>query len=218
LYKSFLKELCIIAEILFLKGLGLMDQLASVVGAFLLVFLAEFGDKSQLVCMTLAARYRVFPVLMGAIVAFAVLNLLAVLVGSVAATWLPRPVVLGVVAILFLWFGVQSFRTGEDEGDDSVALSVKSVFISALLMLFFAELGDKTQLAVVGLASTESGLSVWIGSTLALVSTSALGILAGRALLRYISVIWLHRASGVLFIAFALYAFYAGTEAVLLMV
>ncbi|MBR9867889.1 MAG: TMEM165/GDT1 family protein [Oceanospirillales bacterium] len=195
-----------------------MDQLASVVGAFLLVFLAEFGDKSQLVCMTLAARYRVFPVLMGAIVAFAVLNLLAVMVGSVAATWLPRPVVLGVVAILFLWFGVQSFRTGEDEDDDRVALSVKSVFISALLMLFFAELGDKTQLAVMGLASTESGLAVWIGSTLALVSTSALGILAGRALLRYISVIWLHRASGVLFIAFALYAFYAGTEAVLLMV
>lgn len=195
-----------------------MDQLASVVGAFLLVFLAEFGDKSQLVCMTLAARYRAFPVLMGAIVAFAVLNLLAVLVGSVAATWLPRPVVLGVVAILFLWFGVQSFRAGEDEGDDSVALSVKSVFISALLMLFFAELGDKTQLAVMGLASAESGLSVWIGSTLALVSTSALGILAGRALMRYVSVTWLHRASGVLFIAFALYAFYAGTEAVLLMV
>lgn len=195
-----------------------MDQLASVVGAFLLVFLAEFGDKSQLVCMTLATRYRIFPVLMGAVVAFAVLNLLAVLVGAVAATWLPRPVVLGVVAVLFLWFGIQSFRTEEDEADDNVSLSVKSVFASALLMLFFAELGDKTQLAVVGLASTEPGLLVWIGSTLALVSTSALGVLAGRALMRYVSVIWLHRASGVLFITFALYAFYAGTEAVLLMV
>ncbi|UTW02438.1 TMEM165/GDT1 family protein [Amphritea atlantica] len=195
-----------------------MDQLASVVGAFLLVFLAEFGDKSQLVCMTLATRYRIFPVLMGAVVAFAVLNLLAVLVGAVAATWLPRPVVLGVVAVLFLWFGIQSFRTEEDEADDNVSLSVKSVFVSALLMLFFAELGDKTQLAVVGLASTEPGLLVWIGSTLALVSTSALGVLAGRALMRYVSVIWLHRASGVLFITFALYAFYAGTEAVLLMV
>ncbi|WP_299200263.1 TMEM165/GDT1 family protein [uncultured Amphritea sp.] len=192
-----------------------MDQLVSVAGAFLLVFLAEFGDKSQLVCMTLATRYRVLPVLMGAIVAFAVLNLLAVLVGAVAATWLPRPVVLAVVALLFLWFGVQSFRVEEEEDDDNVSLSVKSVFISALLMLFFAELGDKTQLAVMGLASTEPALPVWIGSTLALVSTSALGILAGRALMRYVSIAWLHRASGVLFVVFALYA---GTEAVLLVI
>lgn len=192
-----------------------MEQLVSVAGAFLLVFLAEFGDKSQLVCMTLATRYRAFPVLTGAVVAFAVLNLLAVLVGSVAATWLPRPVVLGVVALLFLWFGVQSFRTEVEEDDDTVSISVKSVFVSALLMLFFAELGDKTQLAVMGLASTESALSVWIGSTLALVATSALGVLAGRALMRYVSITWLHRASGVLFVVFALYA---GTETALLVI
>ncbi len=55
--------------------LNYMDQLGSLVGAFLLVFLAEFGDKSQLVCMTLAARYRAFPVLLGAVAAFAGLNL-----------------------------------------------------------------------------------------------------------------------------------------------
>ncbi|SER14495.1 Putative Ca2+/H+ antiporter, TMEM165/GDT1 family [Amphritea atlantica] len=190
-----------------------MDQLVSMAGAFLLVFLAEFGDKSQLVCMTLATRYRALPVLLGAVVAFAVLNLLAVLVGSVAATWLPRPLVLTVVALLFLWFGIQSFRNGEDDEDDSVAVSVKSVFLSVLLMLFLAELGDKTQLAVMGLASTEPALPVWIGATLALISTSALGILAGRALMRYVSIAWLHRASGGLFLVFALYA---GAEAVLL--
>lgn len=190
-----------------------MDQLVSMAGAFLLVFLAEFGDKSQLVCMTLATRYRALPVLLAAVVAFAVLNLLAVLVGSVAATWLPRPLVLAVVALLFLWFGIQSFRNGEDDEDDSVSVSVKSVFISVLLMLFLAELGDKTQLAVMGLASAEPALPVWAGATLALVSTSALGILAGRALMRYVSITWLHRASGGLFVVFALYA---GTEAVLL--
>ncbi|WP_428035830.1 TMEM165/GDT1 family protein [Amphritea sp.] len=192
-----------------------MDQLVSMAGAFLLVFLAEFGDKSQLVCMTLATRYRALPVLLGAVVAFAVLNLLAVLVGAVAATWLPRSLVLTVVALLFLWFGIQSFRAEEEDEDDSVSISVKSVFVSALLMLFFAELGDKTQLAVMGLASTEPALPVWLGSTLALVSTSALGILAGRALMRYVSISWLHRASGVMFVMFALYA---GTEAVLLVV
>ncbi len=191
-----------------------MDQLVSVAGTFLLVFLAEFGDKSQLVCMTLATRYRALPVLLGAVVAFAVLNLLAVMVGSVAAAWLPRPLVLGVVALLFLWFGIQSFRAEQDEEGEDVSLSVKSVFISAFVMLFLAELGDKTQLAVMGLASTESALLVWIGSTLALVATSVLGVIAGRALMRYVSVSWLHRASGVLFVVFA---FYAGAEAVMLL-
>ncbi|MBQ0784957.1 MAG: TMEM165/GDT1 family protein [Amphritea sp.] len=188
-----------------------MDQLGSLVGAFLLVFLAEFGDKSQLVCMTLAARYRAFPVLLGAVAAFAVLNLLAVAVGSVAATWFPREVVLSVVALLFLWFGVQSFLTQEDDEEESETLSLKSVFLSALVMIFLAELGDKTQLAVMGLASAEPPVPVWLGATLALAMTSAIGVIAGRALMRYISIIWLHRVSGLLFIAFGVYA---GVEAI----
>jgi putative Ca2+/H+ antiporter (TMEM165/GDT1 family) len=188
-----------------------MDQLGSLIGAFLLVFLAEFGDKSQLVCMTLAARYRALPVLLGAVLAFAVLNLLAVAVGSVAATWFPREVVLSVVALLFLWFGVQSFMAQEDDEDEARALSLKSVFLSALVMIFLAELGDKTQLAVMGLASAEPPVPVWLGATLALAMTSAIGVMAGRALMRYISVIWLHRISGLLFVAFGVYA---GVEAI----
>ncbi|MBU2965214.1 TMEM165/GDT1 family protein [Amphritea sp. 2_MG-2023] len=183
-----------------------MDQLGSFAGAFLLVFLAEFGDKSQLVCMTLATRYRPLPVIFAAVVAFSVLNVLAVVVGSVAATWLPRSVVLTVVAVLFLWFGLQSFRAEEDEESGALGLSGKSVFLSALMMLFLAELGDKTQLAVMGLASTESPMAVWLGATLALIATSVIGVIAGRALMRYVSVVWLHRVSGVLFILFGIYA------------
>ncbi|MDO6562862.1 TMEM165/GDT1 family protein [Amphritea sp. 1_MG-2023] len=191
-----------------------MDPLGSLIGSFLLVFMAEFGDKSQLVCMTLATRYRPLPVVLGAVVAFASLNVLAVFVGSMASAWLPRSVVLCLVALLFLWFGLQSFKVEEGDEDDSPAMSGKSVFLSALLMLFFAELGDKTQLAVIGLASTEPAVPVWLGATLALLATSVIGVIAGRALMRYISVVWLHRASGVLFIIFALYA---GSEAFVLL-
>ncbi|RTE65212.1 TMEM165/GDT1 family protein [Amphritea opalescens] len=183
-----------------------MDQLGSFIGTFLLVFLAEFGDKSQLVCMTLAARYRPLPVILAAVVAFSVLNVLAVVVGSVAANWLPRSVVLIVVAVLFLWFGLQSFRTEEDDDAGGLGLSGKSIFLSALVMLFFAELGDKTQLAVMGLASAESPVAVWLGATVALVATSIIGVMAGRALMRYVSVVWLHRVSGVLFMLFGIYA------------
>ena len=183
-----------------------MEQLGSVIGAFSLVFLAEFGDKSQLVCMTLAARYRALPVLLGAVTAFSVLNLLAVAVGSVAATWFPREIVLGVVALLFFWFGIQSFMAEDDEESGVEGLSLKSVFLSALVMIFLAELGDKTQLAVMGLAGAEPPVPVWIGATLALFMTSAVGVIAGRAFLRYVSIVWLHRMAGLLFIVFGVYA------------
>ena len=63
--------------------------LSSAGTTFLLIALAEFGDKSQLVCMTLAARHRGLPVVLGAIAAFAVLNLLAVVFGAAIAAWLP---------------------------------------------------------------------------------------------------------------------------------
>lgn len=177
-------------------------------GAFLLVFLAEFGDKSQLVCMTLAARHRALPVLAGAIVAFALLNLIAVSLGAVAAVWLPRWSVLAVVAVLFLWFGIQAFLNSDDDDDEESSLSLKSLVLSAFLLIFMAEFGDKTQLAVAGLGSAREPIAVWAGATLALIATTLIGVFSGRALMRYISLQWLHRASGVLFIGFGLFAVY----------
>ena len=61
--------------------------LSSAGATLLLIALAEIGDKSQLVCMTLAARHRPAPVIIGAISAFAILNLLAVLSGEAVAAW-----------------------------------------------------------------------------------------------------------------------------------
>jgi putative Ca2+/H+ antiporter (TMEM165/GDT1 family) len=75
--------------------------LSSAGATFLLIALAEFGDKSQLVCMSLAARHRGLPVALGAVAAFALLNLLAVLFGAAVAAWLPEWVVTITVAVLF---------------------------------------------------------------------------------------------------------------------
>lgn len=184
-----------------------LESGGAVLSAFLLVFVAEFGDKSQLVCMTLAARYRPLPVLVGACLSFMLLNLLAVTLGAAAAIWLPRWLVLAVVAVLFLWFGYQSFRQGaEDDDAADVVLSGRSMLLSALLLIFMAEFGDKTQLAVAGLGSAEAPLAVWLGATLALICTTLVGVFAGRVLLRTISLHWMHRGSGVLFVGFGLLA------------
>jgi putative Ca2+/H+ antiporter (TMEM165/GDT1 family) len=69
-----------------------------------------------------------------------------------------------------------------------------------------AEFGDKTQIAVAGLAGSMAPLPVWTGATVALVSVSALGVWAGRTVLRRLPLQWLHRAGGVIFLAFALVA------------
>jgi len=93
---------------------------ASAATSFALIAAAEIGDKSQLVCMTLASRHRAFPVILGAISAFAMLNTLAVIFGVAIASWLPDYIVAGTVALLFAAFGIHALRMQEDEDDEEV--------------------------------------------------------------------------------------------------
>ena len=181
---------------------------AALASSFSLIVFAEMGDKSQLVCMTLAARYRGGPVLLGAIAAFSILNLIAVVFGTAAAHWLPEAVVISVVGILFLLFGMHALMYSVD---DNQALPQNkgshNLFFSTLLLITLAEFGDKTQIAVAGLGSTLDPFAVWVGATLALAVTSGVGVLAGRTILQRLSVSLLHKISGGLFILFALLAF-----------
>lgn len=173
--------------------------------AFVVIFLAELGDKTQIVCMTLAARHRPWPVFVGAFLAFILLNVLAVLFGSTLSAWLPHNVLILTVAVLFALFGVQSLRSsGEDSEEAELEeKSGHSIVIRAFLLIFVAELGDKTQVAVAGLASTAPPIPVWIGSTLALGASSALGVAVGRALLQKIPMKVMGRVSGIFFLALA---------------
>ncbi len=182
--------------------------------SFALIAAAEIGDKSQLVCMTLASRHRAAPVLWGAIAAFALLNTLAVVFGAAIASWLPDYVVAGTVAVLFFAFGVHALLSHEEDDDDEVVAekSGHGIFLTTFLLITVAEFGDKTQLAVVAFSSTAQPVAVWLGSTLALTFTSALGVLAGRTVLQKIRISLLHKVSGLLFLILALVAAYKAYE------
>jgi Ca2+/H+ antiporter, TMEM165/GDT1 family len=174
------------------------------VTTFGVIFLAELGDKSQLVCMTLAARHRRWPVLIGAVAAFVVLNSLAVVFGVGLAQWIPERALAGVVAILFAVFGVLALRAEEtDEDAPDRGWSHNGIVIATFSMIFLAEMGDKTQLAVAGLAVTLPPVAVWAGATLALALTSALGVWVGCRLLQVMPLHRLHQLSGVLFLVLA---------------
>jgi len=93
---------------------------ATTATSFALIAAAEIGDKSQLVCMTLASRHRAMPVLLGAIAAFAFLNTLAVIFGVAIASWLPESIVAAIVAVLFAVFGVHSLRIKADGSEEEI--------------------------------------------------------------------------------------------------
>lgn len=182
---------------------------ATTLTSYVLIVAAEMGDKSQLVCMTLAARHRAAPVIWGAIAAFALLNTLAVVFGVAIANWLPEYVIAATVAVLFTVFGILALRVEEADDDEDVQeKSGHGIFFTTFLLITVAEFGDKTQLAVVALSSTAVPLAVWLGSTAALVSTSALGVLAGRTILQKIPLTLLHKISGSIFLILAAIAAY----------
>ncbi len=187
----------------------LFAWLTATATSYLLIFAAEIGDKSQLVCMALATRHRASPVISGAMLAFAFLNALAVIFGMAIANWLPEIYVSLAVAILFAMFGIQALRIEHDEGSEKIEeKNSHSIFFTTLLLITIAEFGDKTQIAVVALSSTSIPLAVWTGATIALATTSALGVWAGRTILQKIPINLLHQISGIFFLLFAIYAAY----------
>ena len=185
-------------------------ELSTLLSTFGLIFLAELGDKTQLTAMALALRYPWTRIFIGIAAAFTVLNMAAVLVGRVLFMVLPLFWVTLISALLFLYFGSSTLKNScVEEDDDGPPPTAADAVRTAFLMIFMAELGDKTQLVTASQAAQHSGSlsgmgSVFVASTLALWSVSLIGIFAGKQLVKLIPVCWIHRAAGVMFLLFGL--------------
>jgi putative Ca2+/H+ antiporter (TMEM165/GDT1 family) len=153
----------------------------SLLAALGLVFVAELGDKTQLVALGFGARHRLAPVLTGVTIAYMATNLLSVVVGGLLGATLPtRAIGLG-GGVLFLAFAAWTLRdTDDDDAGDEVGGDDRSVVLSVTGAMFVAELGDKTMLATATLAAQGSPVLVWIGATVGIVLAGALGVLLGR--------------------------------------
>ena len=171
--------------------------------AYALVLLAEIGDKSQLVCMMLASRHRALPVIIGSCSAFILLNIIAVTVGASLAEIIPTETLAILVALMFTAFGVSALFSREEQEKSLIEKSGHSIVVTSFLMIFAAEFGDKTQLAIAGMAASSPPLAIYIGATTALITTSILGVLGGRWLTQKITPNLLHKLGGILFLAFA---------------
>ena len=158
--------------------------------AFLLstavIFVAELGDKSQLMALTFATRYRARDVLIGITAATLIVHLFSVALGVLVGTALDehRGLVSILAGIAFLLFAAWTLR-GDELTEEEASRARTSSGLAALAVgtaFFLAELGDKTMLATVTLATREGWLGTWLGSTLGMVLADALAIAVGALL------------------------------------
>jgi putative Ca2+/H+ antiporter (TMEM165/GDT1 family) len=165
----------------------------SLFAALGLVFVAELGDKTQLVALGFGARHRLAPVLIGVAAAYAACNLLSVVVGGLLGTALPTRGIGLVGGALFLGFAAWTLSRGDEDdaqgdtdGDTAgtgagAGDTAASIVASVALAMFVAELGDKTMLATATLAAQGQPVLVWIGATAGIIASGTLGVLLGRA-------------------------------------
>jgi putative Ca2+/H+ antiporter (TMEM165/GDT1 family) len=162
--------------------------LAATALSFAVIFVAELGDKSQLMALTFATRFRPWPVLIGITAATALVHLVSVGIGYGLGAALPTGWISLVAGIAFLAFGAWTLRgdslTEAEKGKAEVANG--SAIWAVGVAFFLAELGDKTMLATITLATQHGWLGTWVGSTLGMVAADALAILVGRLLGRHL--------------------------------
>ncbi len=177
-------------------------MIAAATAAFLTVFIAEFGDKSQLVCLTMACRYPPLQVLAGAMTAMAVVLGLAVGVGSIIAEAVPHSYVAVGSGIFFIAVGLYTYFRGKDSAEEKIG---KTGYFQTLGMIFLAEFGDKTQLAAMFLAASFGyPLAVFAGAMLAMLVNHILAVYLGSRFITRVNPRYVKLGSASIFIVIGL--------------
>ncbi len=168
----------------------LSGPLEALAAAFGVVVLAEVGDKTQLMVLAFATRYRALPVVAGVIVASALVMGASVLVGAAVGAFIPTAVMQLIGGLVFLGFAAWTYLRREDDEEDVEAVAryrprpPSWLRAAAIVGGTFAlsEVGDKSMLATLTLAAQAQAVAVWAGATLALVGVSLVAVVIGRQL------------------------------------
>jgi len=183
-------------------------SLAAFSAAFLLVVLAEMGDKTQFVAMTFAAKYNPFKVLfaifLGTVANFA----MVIVIGQLLVEIVPIDAISLIASVAFIAFGVWTVRE-EKAKEGNVNVSRFGIVATVGIAFFVAELGDKTQLATLSLAvQYQNPISVLVGATLAMIVADGIGIVIGVVFCRRIPQRKLKWLSASIFVLFGLIGVY----------
>ena len=194
-------------------------MLTALLTTFGLVFVAELGDKTQVLVAWLASRYDARHVMLGVGLGSAAIDGLGVAVGVAVGSFVPQTFVELAAGILFIFFALLAFREARREDDDDAEETPDFVgrrpVLGTAAFFFLAELGDKTQIMVLALAaqlasqpdtqSVSSIAALWVGAVLAMAAADGLAVVAGTILGARVQRSTLAWISGALFAAFGLF-------------
>ncbi|MDP3387025.1 MAG: TMEM165/GDT1 family protein [Eubacteriales bacterium] len=152
--------------------------------AFILIFIAEMGDKTQILALAFATRYPVKKVLLGIFLGSLLNHGLAVALGSYISIFLPMETIQIIAGFAFVVFSLWTLKSDNDDGDENVEQKTKfGPIITVALAFFIGELGDKTQMTAITLATNAFfPFAVVIGTVSGMIATGGLGIYIGKKL------------------------------------
>ena len=176
--------------------------------SFIFVVLAEMGDKTQLLAMAFAAKYKAYQVLLAVLIATLLNHSLAVMTGRFLTMIIPLEIISLIAALSFVIFGLWTIRGDKLEGGEKRETNSGPV-LTVAIAFFLAEMGDKTQLATISLAVEYSSmLNVLMGTTLGMLAADAIGIIVGIAMRKHIPEKTIKWVSAVIFVLFGLAGIY----------
>lgn len=176
--------------------------------ALLFVIVAEMGDKTQLLAMTMATKYKVKQVMLGVLVATILNHALAVLLGNYLSDVIPINTIKLVAGIAFIIFGLWTLRGDKIDDEDNKKLRFGPV-VTVAVAFFLAEMGDKTQLMTIALAAEyHQPIFTLMGTTVGMIISDGIGIIGGAWMCRHIPEIYIKWGAGIIFMFFGTLSLY----------
>lgn len=183
---------------------------------FFTEFIAEMGDKTQLMLIALTSKYKLRDIILGTAAAILVLNGLAVLAGGLVSEFIPDWLIKTIAALAFLYFAASTIAGDDDDEEEGSGKSkIKFAPLAVFCTFFIAELGDKTQLTAITFGANEgmgSALIVWIGCSLGLFLADILGMLVGYLLKSKTPEGLLNTLAFAIFSVFGVFTLYQGLK------
>lgn len=177
-----------------------------------IVALAEMGDKTQLLSLVLAARFRKpWPIVLGILAATLVNHALAGAVGAWVRQMVGPDAMRWILGLSFIAMAVWMLIPDKLDDDGGAEHSRWGVFGTTLIAFFLAEMGDKTQIATVMLAAQYTGAYVWVvaGTTLGMMLANAPVVWLGDKLVKKVPIRMVHLVSALIFLVLGLLALFA---------
>ena len=166
------------------------------------IAIAEMGDKTQLIALSFATKYKPIKVITGIFLATAFIHLFSVLIGEQLHKLIPLKILEIIIGLSFIGFGIWTLK-GDDCDEKSSAKRKFGPVMTVAIAFFLAELGDKTQLATISLAAQyKSFVGVWLGSTIGMVLADGLAIILGIVLHKRLPETAIKYTSAAIFILF----------------